>query len=189
MVSPTNFYSPIFGGLWIIKQENGDCMMAVPSTLLTGWDMWYFCSWPWELWSPDLAVFKWVGLGLMVSICAVSEKLLAWTGTTPSLVWKNCWSVYPNSSPETPAVFQEIPQSWAKPIVWMPPDHLPKSCSQAQPERRNRYGPKETGKLGQEVIKWDAAWKTKDCYIWERKQYITLNPCTTQAPSSPFQKT
>lgn len=35
---------------------------------------------------------------------------------------QTCWSVYPNNPPEMPAVFQEIPCSWAKPIVWMPLD-------------------------------------------------------------------
>lgn len=115
-----------------------------------------------------LWVSQWVELGLMVSTWAASERLLAWTGTTPSPVL-NIVDHLSQQPTRDSCCLSGNSMLLGQPHCLNATAHLPRSCSKVQPERRNRYGPNETRKFGQEAIKWDAAWKNTDCYIWERK--------------------
>lgn len=119
-----------------------------------------------QAWLPSIELMD--GTGLMVSIWADSERLLAWTGTTPSPVLEIVDQSIPTAHQRRLLSFRKFHASGPSPLFKCPWTS-PRSCSQPQPERRNRYGPKDTGKFGQEAIKWDAAWKNTDCYIWERK--------------------
>ena len=129
--------------------------------------MGWFCSWPWQLWSPGLATFKLAnGWELMASIWA--ESFLAWTGTAPSPVFNIVDQSVPATHQRRLPSFRKF-HAPGPSSLFECPWKSPKELLSSPARRRNRYKPKETGKLGQEAIKWDTAWKNTDCYNWERK--------------------
>ena len=164
----SHFYYTHFFGNWM-EQWRVFGGVKLPSALLAGLGHVVLLFLAMAALVPRLGclqVSEWVGLELMVSIWA--ESLLAWTGTTPSPALNIVDQSVPTTHQRRLLSFRKFHASGPSPLFecpWTSPEELLSSLAR----RRNRYRSKETGKFGQEAIKWDAAWKNTDCYIWERK--------------------